>query len=375
MNYPTRITVALGAASCIVAGSIASTPRVLGALDFGAIVVPEPRPIQLDLRDLQPLPPEPEEKKDPPQRLIDAGAPAEAPVRETDLISSQDSQAQDQSDKEGDDARPAADQIDEFDQVGAAPSAPAPPPTPPQAAAPPAQEPPPVEPATETSQEPTPPVAETPSGPAPETQTARVAVANLPKDEPRAPSEKPADAKSSVQEPTPEPKPEGEIVENKSETTQPPERFQVAAAPQQEPQAPAPPAPAAPQVPVQELRAEKGREGGGATNSGFTSFEANKHALGEYMLKVRNAVEREWRTALHLRYSGVSRTDATIRCSIRPDGSLEFVTITNAGSSLTYAVLCREAIEKAGPFEPFPFDVPEIYRNQNLEINWKFSYM
>ena len=45
------------------------------------------------------------------------------------------------------------------------------------------------------------------------------------------------------------------------------------------------------------------------------------------------------------------------------------------GSSLTYAVLCRQAVEMAAPFGPFPFDVPEIYRNHNLEITWKFSYL
>ncbi len=93
------------------------------------------------------------------------------------------------------------------------------------------------------------------------------------------------------------------------------------------------------------------------------------------MLKVRNRVEREWRAALQLRYSGVSRTYAIIECSIRPDGTLEYAKIIEPGSSLTYAVLCRQAIEQAGPFGPFPFDVPEIYRSENLRITWKFSYM
>jgi len=369
MSYPTRITVALGVASCIVAASIAATPRVLGAIDLGATVVPEPRPIQLDLRDLQPLPPEPLEEQEPPKSLIDAGAAAEGPVRETDLISSEDTQAQDMSDAEGDDARPAAEEVDDFDQLGAAASPPAPP-SPPQPATEPAQKSPLAEAAAEPAPpEPAPPAEETPSGPAPETPEPGVVVADQPAPEPPAPNAKPA-----VQEPkaAAAPKQQAEPTEPRSEAEQP-ERFQVAAAPPQAPQPPA--APPAQRIPVQELRASKGREGGGATNSGFTSFEANKHELGAYMLKVRNAVEREWRTALHLRYSGVSRTEATIKCSIRPDGTLEFVSIVDAGASLTYAVLCREAIEKAGPFEPFPFDVPEIYRNENLEINWRFSYL
>lgn len=361
----------MAAASCIVAVSIDATPRVLGTLDFGAHVVPEPRPIQLDLRDLQPLPPEPPQQEEPPKRLIDAGAPADAPVRETDLISSQDSRAQDMSAQEGDEARPAADEVDEFDQVGSAPSTPAPPPQP---ASEPADQSPPAEPVAEaTPPDSAPPAEETPSGPAPETESPGVAVADQPTEAPPAPDAKPAQPESKVAAAQSQPEPKAEAAAPEPKPVQQPERFQVAAA---QPQAPAPPAtPPRAQVPVQELRASKGREGGGATDSGFTSFEANKHALGEYMLTIRNRVEREWRTALHLRYSGVSRTAATIKCSIRPDGTLEFVEITDAGSSLTYAVLCREAIEKAGPFDPFPFDVPEIYRNENLEINWKFSYM
>jgi outer membrane biosynthesis protein TonB len=143
-----------------------------------------------------------------------------------------------------------------------------------------------------------------------------------------------------------------------------PQRFRVAEA-----------APPAPSMPVQELRSSRGRQEGGTFNSGFTSFEANKHELGEYMLHVRSLVEREWRLALRLRYTGVSRTDAVIECSIRPDGTLEYARVLEPGTSLTFAVLCRQAIEQAAPFGPFPFEVPEIYRKENLEITWRFSYL
>ncbi len=373
MSYPTRFSLALAAATFIVMAFIAATPRVLRNIHAAAIVVPEPRPIQLDLRDLEPLPPLQQEKPEPPKRLIDAGAAAEAPVRDTDLISSENTQAQDMSDAQGDEARPAADQVDDFDQLGASATPPAPQPTPEQPAAQPAPETPPAETAEKqpSQTEPVPPAEKTPS-PAPQTDATGVPTADQPAKQPPAPDAKPVDAKAEMAQAKAPPQEKPKQEEPKSET-KPAERFQVAAAQPQEAQPPTPPQQR--QVQTQELRASKGREGGGATNSGFTSFEANKHELGAYMLKVRNAVEREWRTALHLRYSGVSRTDATIKCSIRPDGTIEFVEIVDAGSSLTYAVLCREAIEKAGPFEPFPFDVPEIYRNENLEINWKFSYM
>jgi hypothetical protein len=339
------LTVACG----IVLAALAVMPRALRRIDAVAMAVPAERPVHLDLRRLQPQP-----RRDPPKRLVDAGAAAEGPVKNTDLISSQASQAQDMSDKKGDPARAAAREVDEFDQLGTPPPpAPAPVPSP---SAHTAAETLPAEKAVEAGafepvaaeQEKLPPEQpplknEAGAAVAPMTRPAESAEQPAPKLAEKTPAETIAKKETA-------PKPVGE-------------RFQVAAAQR------------APEVPVQELRAEKGREGGGAEKPGFTSFEANKHVLGEYMLKVRDRVEREWRTALHLRYSGVSRAATTIHCVIRPDGTIESVRILEPGDSLTYAVLCRDAVERAGPFGPFPFDVPEIYRTENLEINWKFSYL
>ncbi len=336
----------MAAAAAIVAGLLASAPSLLRHIDAIALVAPVERVIRLDLRDLEPPPP-----PEPVKRLVDPGAPADVTGQDTDLISSAASRAQDTSDQQGDPERPAAQQIDDFDQLGANASPPAPPApemTPPAAQ----KEPVPEEAAAESAPlpaEPKPvaepePVAKNAGKPAPEQSepARRDATPEF------APPEKSAQeiAAREVTKPRPELEP-----------------FKVAQA--------TPPPP----IPTQELRAEKGREGGGAETSGFTSFEANKHALGEYMLGVRNRVERQWRTALHLRYAGASRTDAVIHCVIRPDGTIESVSIVDAGGSLTYAVMCREAVEMAGPFGPFPFDVPEIFRTDNLEINWKFSYL
>ncbi len=341
------------AAVGIVAGMFVSAPSVLRRIDAIAMLPPPERPIQLDLRDLEPAPaPEPEPEPEPVKRLIDAGAPTDEPVQETDLISSQASRAQDLSDAEGDPNRPAAQEVDDFDQLAAAtpaPSPPAPEVTPPM---------PEESPAVQEPAEPTPPpVEEKPAvEPAPAVEETGTSAPELPEPAKNEEAAKPKPEEKKVEE---------VVAEKPAESKPAPEPFKVAQA------TPPPPAP----IPMQELHSEKGRKGGGAEHSGNTSFEANKHALGEYMLGVRNRVERSWRTALHLRYSGSSRTDAVIHCVIRPDGTIESVSIVDAGESLTYAVLCREAVEAAGPFAPFPFDVPEIYRTDNLEINWRFSYL
>ena len=119
----------------------------------------------------------------------------------------------------------------------------------------------------------------------------------------------------------------------------------------------------------------RGRESGGAEVKGDLSFNANRHALGEYMLGVRRQVERAWRMSLQFKYTGTSRATATLECSIRPDGILEHVKILERGHSVIYAALCKQAIERAAPFGPFPFDVPLSYRSENLVIRWKFSFL
>lgn len=289
---------------------------------------------------------------DEPPQFIDPGAEATDEVDETNLKTDRDTQAQGMSPGEGDPSRPNVDKLDELDQLG---TAPAPPPAP-------GIEAPPVE-----AQRPQPPVeaAEELAAPEPspaETEPRETAMAKVVEtapsvEEPEAPLP-PEESEADSPEPEAESKPEEEAQET-------PERFEVAQAPQQ-PQ---------PVVEPQEVRMSHARESGGAEKSGFTSFEANKHELGEYMITVRNRVEREWRTGLHLRYLGSSRAAARIECSIRPDGTLEYARVRDPGSSLSFAIVCRDAIEKAAPFGPFPFDVPAIYREQNLEIVWRFSYL
>jgi len=75
------------------------------------------------------------------------------------------------------------------------------------------------------------------------------------------------------------------------------------------------------------------------------------------------------------RYSGTSPTEVVIDCAIAPDGTLARVEIVGEPKDRVYAALCKDAVEKAGPFKPFPFTVPDMYRNRNLEIRWTFSFL
>lgn len=283
-----------------------------------------------------------------PRGLIESGAAAEVPVENSDLISSADSQAQDRSEVEGETNQPHFDEADEFDELGT-PLIP-----------PPGEnsevevvDVPPLETPEEVPEEATPP-KDAQQEPTPDTASAedsvtRVAEVTIDR----------SDSEALVEPLEAEPEQEEELKEPEEKL----ERFEVAQGPARQ------------AVQVQEIRSSRGREGGGAEKSGFTSFEANKHELGDYMLHVRREVARHWRANLQLRYAGVSRTYSMVECSIRPDGTLEYVRIIETGESMNYAIICREAIVKAAPFGPFPFDVPDIYRKENLEIVWKFAFL
>ncbi len=299
------------------------------------------RPIVLSLND--PL------RSDNPRSLIESGAAAEGPVEDSDLISDADSQAQDLSEAQGETGQPHFQETSEFDELGT-------PPIPPPGETPDVEVT--VVPLLESDTEPVEErvepeeTAQEPSSEASSENDNATQVAALPP-ELREPE-------LAVEMMQVEPMPEKEEVEEAEEE---PEPIKVAQGPAQ------------PTVQAQEIRSSRGREGGGAEKSGFTSFEATKHVLGEYMLEVRRRVEQQWRAALGFRYAGVTRTESLVECSIRPDGTLEYVRIVETGESMSYAIICRDAIENAGPFGPFPFDVPDIYRKENLEIVWKFSYL
>ena len=340
MNYWTRIKICLGlSATMLVPLTMGSahlmTPRLY---EFDEEIGHEP--LVLSLNRTEP---------DRVRRLIDSGAPAEGPVEDTDLISDEDSQAQDTSDVEGETQQPHVEESTDFDALPSPPGATASAidPAPEQAQAPPQETPQPlVEPAPQQEETPEPVMVAAEPSEASQVESDEAPTVLLEEIEPEPESTEPA------ADPAPplEPKPET------------PEPFQVAQA------APEP-------SPESDLRALRAREGGGAIIKGPLSFAAKKHEMGEYMLDIRRKVERQWRAGLQLKYTGVSRTYAIIECSIRPTGKLEFVKILEPGPSMSYAILCRDAIQQAAPFKAFPFDVPAIYRNENLEITWKFSYL
>lgn len=282
---------------------------------------------------LMPPAPEPPAERPLERQLIDVATPATAPVQPTDLIAVQNTNASDTAASEGDKPGPKVDVEDRIDSLGGRAGA------------------------LSMPQAPTPAEKESPEK----------------KEE--DPSEKKPDDNRIEAEVTSE--------ASESATKKAPKPVAMAKAgpvtPAPPPSAPSPAAaPATPPTPPGNNRPDdaqtRGRRYKGVRNVGVQGFEALQDQIAPYLKKVEDAVERRWREALLTRYNGTRATEAKIDCEIGPDGRIVSLKISGTPDDRIYAAICKEAIEKAGPFGPFPFTVPEIYRNRNLEIRWSFNF-
>lgn len=135
---------------------------------------------------------------------------------------------------------------------------------------------------------------------------------------------------------------------------------------QAQPAAVRPPAPSSP---------PRGKMNNGVMTKGFTSYSAIEDEIAPYLEEVKKRVELRWREALLLQYTGSQPRDVEVDCEIARDGRLVSVKLAAPAEDRIYGQLCLDAIRKAAPFAAFPFEVPDIYRNQNLEIRWHFSFL
>lgn len=292
-----------------------------------------------------PVPPTSEPPERPENRqLVDVAVPATEPVRPTDLIATQNSNASDTVAAPGPLFGPKVDEDSPIDRLGGragampTPSA-TPAPVQPVLEAPAAEKEIPSEanPAAADPPAPAPPVATSTNAPM------ALAQATLPAETPKS-VPNPAEAQGapkSLTAPTTEPQAQTAQVGNN----------RVADSP------------------------TRGRAYSGVRNSGVKGFEAMQDVIAPYLKNVQDRVEMRWREALLTKYNGAKATEATIDCEIGPDGKIVSLTITGTPDDRSYAALCKEAIERAGPFGPFTFKVPDIYRNQNLEIRWSFNFL
>lgn len=108
---------------------------------------------------------------------------------------------------------------------------------------------------------------------------------------------------------------------------------------------------------------------------GILGYEAIQDQLAPYLRGIQKQVERYWLHFLLTRYSGTQPTEVVIDCEIDENGKLVKAEVVGMVEDPFYASICKLALERASPFPPFPFKVPDIYQSKTLQIRWTFSFM
>lgn len=344
LNYKKRIRAAAWISTCLHVIALVLAWWFWPDFSFGLSQQAAPFAITL----LPSPAPEAEARERPEERqLVDVAQPATEPVKPTDLIAVQNSNASDTRPSEGDAPGPKVDMASPVDSLGqkAGPNDGVGAPTPETAQA-----------ATDTPS----PTPEAAPQAAPEAETSEK------KEPPKpAPAAEPPNTALAMAAPVASP-----------QATTSPRDATGESSPQAAPAAAQPAHQAAAQPGgAPEATPTRGRNYRGVEKLGVQGFEALQDQIAPYLKNVEDAVERRWREALLTKYKGSKAVQVQIDCEIGADGRIVSLKVNGTPDDRVYAALCKEAIEKAGPFGPFPFAVPEVYRNRNLEIRWSFNFL
>jgi len=118
--------------------------------------------------------------------------------------------------------------------------------------------------------------------------------------------------------------------------------------------------------------------GADARITGDLSFAASRHFFGEYLVKMKQAVEREWVSRLVSKYTGVRSSRAVIDFRIQPDGEVTDIAVNSVEGDQYFAVMCASSINDAQPFDEIPYaeaqGFPEEFVNKPLNIRFTFRY-
>lgn len=283
---------------------------------------PVPEPLVINLQPEPP--PAPAPAPTPPRQIIDVAEPAPEPPPPTDRIAETNARSMDLAALSREDAGPQL-ELDDFDALPqmTAPAAPPEPPPPPPA------------------EQQTPPLEEE----APESEDGEEPeVAEMLLDEMDIPLESIGDPDTVTERPEPPTE----------------DRIRIARTMPAPPQRPSP---------------GRTRNRAGVSNKGNTNFSAIQNEIAPYLKHIRDRVEARWNEMLYTRYSGTSPVKAVIDCAINARGELVSVTVVEPVDDRLYSALCRDAVMRAGPFGAFTFEVPDIYKDKNLEIRWTFNFM
>jgi len=112
--------------------------------------------------------------------------------------------------------------------------------------------------------------------------------------------------------------------------------------------------------------------------TGELSYAASRHFFGEYLLAMKQAVERQWISRLVTKYTGLVVSKAVIDFKIQPDGRVTDMSVNSSEGDPYFPLVCVSSINDAQPFGPIPYSqavgLPEEFMNKPLNIRFTFQY-
>ncbi|MBI4832852.1 MAG: hypothetical protein HY801_15130 [Candidatus Lindowbacteria bacterium] len=112
--------------------------------------------------------------------------------------------------------------------------------------------------------------------------------------------------------------------------------------------------------------------------TGELSFGATRHFFGEYLLKMKQAVEQQWVSRLISQYTGIVSSEAVIDFKIQPDGHVTDMIVNSNEGDPYFPLVCASSISDAQPFDKIPYSevpgLPDEYMNKPLNIRFTFRY-
>lgn len=111
---------------------------------------------------------------------------------------------------------------------------------------------------------------------------------------------------------------------------------------------------------------------------GEFSYGATQHFFGEYLLRMKERVEREWFSRLLTEYSRAVSNRVVIDFKVYSNGDVGNMQFVEQHGDPYFPVLCWNAIEAAGPFGLVPYaeveGIPPDLANKPLNIRFTFHY-
>jgi outer membrane biosynthesis protein TonB len=112
--------------------------------------------------------------------------------------------------------------------------------------------------------------------------------------------------------------------------------------------------------------------------TGELSYAASRHFFGEYLLKMKEAVERQWISQLVTKYTGIVGSRAVIDFKIQPDGRVSDMAVNSSDGDPYFPLVCVTSINEAQPFGNIPYQqaygLPDHLMNKPLNIRFTFQY-